>query len=119
MSGLKDLSEHSRGARDHEVTREHTVARSVDLVGRWLAAPLVRPINDVVLQQARIVCDLNAGRESLHLIVVLSLFERLPLLERAVVDGPSQHEHDGRTEVLSFQVQVVEGRILQLLVLCP
>lgn len=118
MSGLEDFGEHARGPRDHEIAREHAVARSVDLVGRWLAAPLVSPVDDVVLQEARVVRYLDAGRESLHLVVVLCLLEGLCSM-RAVVEGSREHEHDRRSEVLALQVQVVESRILKLLVLGP
>lgn len=58
-------------------------------------------VDDVVLEEGRVVCDFDASSQAGHLFVEWCLFKRdLSLMSFAVVDGLSEEKEDGRAEVL-------------------
>lgn len=118
---LEDFCQHSACPRNHEITGEHRVARPEHLVSCQFRSPLVRSIDNVILQQRGIMRYLYASREGFHLIKVFCIFEWHPTglsSEGRIIYGPRKHEKYSWSEILAFQIQVVVGWVTQLPVLC-
>jgi hypothetical protein len=99
---IKYFCEHPTCPRYHEITRKYRIASPIYLMRCYLWPSLICSVNYIVLKQACIMSNFDAGWESFDLSVVFGLIKFLLCtpLTAAVVNGSRQEEHDGRAKIL-------------------